>query len=103
NAERMVQMAVRQQDAVEPSEARATAQQLTLGALAAIHQHAVTSRLHQKPGMIALRRRDTRRGSKKGQVEHDRDDALIGGVRRLPWRMRSGELYLEPTARRGPR
>jgi hypothetical protein len=60
NAEHVVEMGVGQQDPVEPPEADAAAQQLTLGALAAIHQDALSSCPDQKPRMVAFRRRHAR-------------------------------------------
>jgi hypothetical protein len=47
--------------------------------------------------MVALRRWKARRGSKKGQIEHDRDDVLAGWRGRLPWRTPPGELYFKRT------
>jgi hypothetical protein len=54
NAEHMVEVAVRQEDPVEPSEACAAQQQLTLGTLAAIDQDAVTSCLDEKSRVVAF-------------------------------------------------
>jgi hypothetical protein len=45
--------------------------------------------------MVALRRWKARRGSEKGQIEHDRDDVLAGWRGRLPWRTPPGELYFK--------
>ena len=47
-------------------------------ALPTIDHDAMAAGFHQKAWMIALRRWDAGRGSEKGQVEHDRGDALIG-------------------------
>jgi hypothetical protein len=48
-------MAVRQQQPVEPAETGPAAQQLSLGALPAIHHDTVAARLHQKARMVAFR------------------------------------------------
>jgi hypothetical protein len=37
----------------------------------------VTSRLDQNSRMVAIRGRDARQSSKKGQIEHDRGDTLV--------------------------
>ncbi|MGY4454995.1 hypothetical protein ACVWZR_009655 [Bradyrhizobium sp. i1.3.1] len=50
----MIEMPVRQQDAVEPAKAGAAAQQLALRTLAAINQDALASGLHQEGRMVAL-------------------------------------------------
>ena len=44
----------------------------------------MTSCPDEKPRMIALRRWKARRGSEKGQIEHDRADVLAGWRGRLP-------------------
>jgi hypothetical protein len=54
NAEHVVEMAVGQQDPVEPSETDAAAQQLTLCPLPAIHQETMTPCLDKKCGVIAF-------------------------------------------------
>jgi hypothetical protein len=46
NAEHVVEMGVRQQEPVEPSEASAASQQLTLRTLSAVDHDAVTPGLH---------------------------------------------------------
>jgi len=54
DAEHVIEMSVRQQDAIEPPEAGAAAQQLALRALAAINQDALARGLHQEGRMVAL-------------------------------------------------
>jgi Protein of unknown function (DUF3750) len=97
NPEHVIEMAMRQQEPIEPSEASAAPEQLALRTLAAIDHDAVVAGFHQEAWMVALRRWYAGRGSKKGQIEHDRDDALVDCGRRLPWRKHPGELYLERT------
>jgi hypothetical protein len=55
NTEHMVEMAVGQQEPVEPPEAGSTAQQLALRALPAIDQDALVSSLEKVPSAIAPR------------------------------------------------
>src|SRR6186713_2519029 len=66
----MIEMTMRQQDAIEPPKAGTTAQQLALRALAAIDQDALACHLHQKGRMVALRRGNAGRGAEKCQGEH---------------------------------
>lgn len=56
NTEHVIEMAVGWQAPVKPSETGAAAQQLTLGALPAIHQDAMTTRLDKKRGVVAFKR-----------------------------------------------
>lgn len=81
DAEHVVEMAMRQQDAVEPPEACATAQQLALRALAAIDQDALARGFHQKRRMVALRRGNAGRGAEKRQGEHGRQMSSGSGSR----------------------
>ena len=55
NAEHVVEMAVRQQEPVEPSEASAAPEQLALRTLPAVDHDAVAPGLHQKTRMVAVR------------------------------------------------
>src|ERR1700739_4589829 len=55
NAEHMVEMAVRQQEPVEPSEASAASEQLALRTLPAVDHDAVPPGLHQEARMVAVR------------------------------------------------
>ena len=54
NAEHVVEMAMRQQEPVEPSEASAAPQQLALRTLSAVDQDAVAPGLHEKARMVAV-------------------------------------------------
>jgi hypothetical protein len=63
-------MGMSQQDAIQPPEAGAAAEQLALCAFATIHQNPMTARLDEKPRMIASGRRNTCRRAEKSQVEH---------------------------------
>ena len=72
NAEHVVEMAMRQQQPIEPAETDPAPQQLSLGALPAIHQDTVAARLHQKARMVAFCGWNAGRCPEKGQVEHDR-------------------------------
>jgi len=60
NAEHVVEMAMRQQEPVEPSKADSAAQQLALRPLSAIHQDALICRLDEKSRMVAFGRRNAR-------------------------------------------
>jgi hypothetical protein len=60
NAEHVVEMAMRQQEPVEPPKADPAAQQLALRPLSAIHQDALICRLDEKPRMVAFGRRNAR-------------------------------------------
>src|SRR6202051_5369119 len=55
NAEHVVEMGVRQQEAVEPSEASAAPQHLALRTLSAVNHDAVSPGLQQKARMVAIR------------------------------------------------
>jgi hypothetical protein len=63
NAEHVVEMAVSQQEPIEPSKAGAAAQQLALRPFSAIHQNTVTSDLDEETGMIPFGRRNACRSS----------------------------------------
>src|SRR5215813_10730714 len=65
-------MTMGQQNTIEASKTGATAQQLTLGTLPAIHQDAVSSCLDEKGRMVAFSRWDARRRPQKGEREHRR-------------------------------
>jgi hypothetical protein len=80
NAEHVVEMAMRQQQPIEPAEAGAAPQQLALGALPAIDQDTAAARFHQETGMIALRRGNARRRPQKCQVEHRNPPAPLPAV-----------------------
>jgi hypothetical protein len=58
NAEHVVEMAVSQQEPIEPSKAGAAAQQLALRPFSAIHQNTVTSGLDEETGKIPFGRRN---------------------------------------------
>ena len=51
----MVEMAVRQQEPVEPSETGAAPEQLALRTLPAVDHDAVAPRVHQEARMVAVR------------------------------------------------
>jgi hypothetical protein len=70
NAEHMVEMAVGQHDPVDPSEAGAAAQQLTLRSLAAINQDAITSCLDEKSRLVTPVRRNACRRAEEGECKH---------------------------------
>ena len=66
NAEHVIEMAVRQQQPIEPSQAGAAPQQLALSALPAIHQDPAAARFDEKTRMIAFGRWNARRCTEKG-------------------------------------
>jgi hypothetical protein len=72
NTEHMVEMTVREQDTIEPPEAGAAAQELTLRAFAAIDEDAVTSGLDQKARMVTLGGGNAGGCAKEGEREHQR-------------------------------
>jgi hypothetical protein len=55
DAEHVVEMAVRQQEPVEPSEAGAAPEQLALRPLSAVDHDAVPAGFHQEARMVAVR------------------------------------------------
>src|SRR5690242_8564606 len=73
DAKHMIEMGVRQQQPIEPSEACAAPQQLALRALAAIDHDAMPACFHEQSRMIALRRWHAGGGAEESQVEHDRE------------------------------
>src|SRR6516225_1382310 len=70
NAEHMIEMTVGQQKPCQPTKAGAAAKQLPLGALSAIHQNPLATRLDQETGMVALGRRNACRCPQEGEREH---------------------------------
>jgi hypothetical protein len=72
NAEHVIEMAVRQQEPVEPSESGTAPKQLALRTLPAIDHDAMAAGFHQKARMVAVGRWDTCRSSEKSEIEHDR-------------------------------
>jgi hypothetical protein len=70
NAEHVVEMAMRQQEPIEPSKTGTTSKQLPLSAFAAIHQYPVATRFHEEPGMVAISRWNARGSPEKSQTEH---------------------------------
>jgi hypothetical protein len=91
----VVEVAVGQQEPVEPPEPGAAPEQLTLRALPAIDQDSIAAGFHQESGMVSLRRWDAGRGSEKSQVEHA--TTIIRKYGSLLWRGPSCEPYLEQT------
>jgi len=79
----MVEVAVSQQDPVEPSEAGPAAQQLTLRPFSAIDQDAVAACLYQNARMIALCRRNACRRTQESEIEHRRQVPLSSAQIRL--------------------
>jgi hypothetical protein len=75
NAEHVIQMAVRQQEPIEPSKAGATPQLLALSTLPAIHENSVAARFNEEAWMIAFCRWNACQRTEKCQVEH-RDQIL---------------------------
>jgi hypothetical protein len=65
NAEHVIEMTMRQQDAVEPPKADAAPQQLALGPLAAINQDPLAFRLHEEGWMVTFRGRNACRRPEK--------------------------------------
>jgi hypothetical protein len=74
NAEDMVEMAVREQDPVKPPKARPAAEQLTLYPFAAIDENTMPACPNEKARMIAVCRRNARRGSQECEFEHRQAD-----------------------------
>src|SRR3954471_3333627 len=72
DAEHVIEMGMRQQNAVKPPKPRTAAQQLALRTLAAIDEDALARSLHEESRMVALRRRNACRGPKECQGEHAR-------------------------------
>ena len=70
-------MTVGQQQTIDASKAGAASQQLTLGALPAIHQDAVGSRFDEKARTVAFSRWNARRRPQKGEREHRRSVSLV--------------------------
>ena len=66
-----------QKQPVEPAEAGAATEQLTLSALPAIDQDPMSTNFHEKARMIALRRWHAGRSSEKGQTEHGWGNDLL--------------------------
>ena len=76
-AEDMVEMPVRQQDVVQPLEANAAAQELPLGAFAAIDQEAVFAVNQHRCRQPTLCRRSGGGGAEKDQFEHETTLAIV--------------------------
>src|SRR5262245_59352616 len=63
-------MTVGQQKPIQPPKAGAAAQQLPLGALSAIHQNPLATRLDQETRLVALGRWNACRCPQEGECEH---------------------------------
>jgi hypothetical protein len=70
NAEHVVEMAMRQQQAIQSAESGAAPEQLALRALPAIDHDAAATRLNQKARVIAIGGRNAGGRPEKGQIEH---------------------------------
>jgi hypothetical protein len=77
NAEHMVEMAMRQQQAMQPAESGTALEQLALSALTAIDHDATAAGLDKEARMAAVRRGDARRGAEEGDVEHHRHLSIL--------------------------
>ncbi|MGY3345361.1 hypothetical protein ACVWYK_004130 [Bradyrhizobium sp. USDA 4470] len=70
DTEHVIEMTMREQNAIKPPKAGATPQQLALRTFAAIDQHAFARDLQEDCRMIALCRGNAGRGAEKCQGEH---------------------------------
>src|SRR5882672_8079222 len=67
----MVEVRVREQKSIQPTETGSAAQQLALGALPAIDHNAMACDLHQQAWMVSLGGLDARGRPQEGKIEHD--------------------------------
>jgi len=82
----MVEMGMREQQAMKPSEAGAAAQQLALRAFPAVDQNSVSSDLDKQGRVISLGRGYAGRGAKKRQFENH--EAILARER---WGLKAGK------------
>src|ERR1700675_2437275 len=86
----MVEMRVREEKSIQPTEAGPAAQQLALGALSAIDHNAMARDLHQQARMVSLGGRDARGRPQEGEIEHD--ESLVLAARCGPDRARGSRV-----------